>query len=80
MIYLKIIVCNGIYKFISLHKYDFDFIEIDDNEYRVELSSSYIHSFTLFEKKYITSIDRIMKRIANLPDGAVIDVNDIFDE
>lgn len=79
MRYLKITHCDGIYKYVPLEGALFDFIEVDNNEYRVEMTSVSRSTITLFEKRCIVDIDNFMKRIANLPDGIVIDVIEVFE-
>jgi hypothetical protein len=78
MKYLKIKRCDGIYDYFPLEITSFGFIETDDNEYRVEIRCGNRASETIFEKKFIYQMDDRMKTIANLPDGCVVDIQELF--
>jgi hypothetical protein len=56
---------------------EFYFIELDDNEYRVEIRSNGKMT-TLFEKLYISDVYKCMQKIMNLPDGVIVDAMELF--
>jgi len=79
MRYLMITRCDGIYDYIPLEIVEFHFIEIDDHEYRVEITHGGINEI-LFEKRYFGSptMHACMKKIADIPDGYITDVQELF--
>jgi len=77
MKYLKLTRCDGIYEYIPLNIIRFGFVEIDDNEYRVEMTVDG-RDRTLFEKMYITDVDRCMERIMQIPDGVIVNASELF--
>jgi hypothetical protein len=78
MKYLKLKRCDGIYDYFPLEITSFGFIETDDNEYRVEIRCGTRSSETIFEKKYIYQMDECMKKIAQIPDGEIVDAQELF--
>jgi hypothetical protein len=77
MKYLKLTRCDGIYEYIPLENMRFGFVEIDDNEYRVEMTVDG-RDRTLFEKMYIADVDKCMERIAKFSDGIIVDAMELF--
>lgn len=80
MKYLKRTISDGVVDYIPLDNAEFHFCETDDNEYRVELQSVSGRTITLFEKKciYKPSMDDWMRNIAMIPDGQVIELEELF--
>jgi hypothetical protein len=78
MRYLKLKRCDGIYDYYPLEITSFGFVETDDHEYRVEIRCGNRCAETIFEKKYIYQMDKCMIKIANIPDGKVVDVQELF--
>lgn len=76
MRYLKLKRCNGIYDFVPLEMTTFTFLQVDDVEYRIELTVGREYVIT-FEKKYIRDVDEFMKKIASLYDGEIITPEDL---
>ena len=78
MRYLKIKRGEGVYDYLPLEITSFAFIEVDNCEYRVEIRCGSRESEIIFEKKYIFLMDERMHTIANLPDGVVVNVQELF--
>jgi hypothetical protein len=80
MRYLMLKRCDGIYDYIPLEQIAFGFIEVDDHEYRVEITIGGKHSETLFEKRYFWSptMHACMKKIAAMEDGIIITPEELF--
>lgn len=81
MRYLMLKRCDGIYDYIPLEIVSFHFIEVDEREYRVEISYGRT-SETLFENRYFGSptMHACMKKLAKLGDGVIITLGDLFDD
>ena len=77
MKYLKLTRCDGIYEYIPLNIIQFEFVETDDNEYRVEMAFGG-RDRTLFEKMYITDVDRCMEKIMQISDGVIVNASELF--
>lgn len=77
MKYLKLTRCDGVYEYIPLENMQFEFVETDDNEYRIEIRFNGCDK-TLFEKMYIADVDRCMERIAKFSDGIIVNAMELF--
>lgn len=77
MKYLKVTPCNGVYEYIPLSNVQFGFVETDDNEYRVVFTSDGCDK-TLFEKIYISDVDKCMQKIMQIPDGVIVEPLGLF--
>jgi hypothetical protein len=78
MRYLKLTQCDGIYDYIPLDLIQFGFFEIDEHEYRVEITVPGRTDRTLFEKRVISDIDEIMNKIMSIHKNSIITPNELF--
>jgi hypothetical protein len=72
MKYLKLTRYDGVYEYIPLSNMQFGFVEVDENEYRVEINFGR-NEITLFEKLYISDVDKYMIKIMEIPDGVIVE-------
>jgi hypothetical protein len=77
MKYLKRVISDGVYRYIPISSMEFYFVELDDNEYRVDMRSNG-NMTTLFEKIYISDVDKCMQKIMKLSDGVIVDAMELF--
>jgi hypothetical protein len=80
MRYLMLKRCDGIYDYIPLEIVSFHFIEIDEREYRVEITIGGKHTEILFEKRYFGSptMHACMKKLAAFEDGTIVRPEELF--
>jgi hypothetical protein len=80
MRYLMLKRCDSIYDYIPLESIVFHFIEVDEHEYRVEISYGG-HSDTIFEKRYFgtPTIYGNMRNLSMIPDGAILTPSELFE-